>query len=68
MTTQLTLLPTRTSPWQLDAGTRAIGHQGLAAARAALAAARPRTADPFRPAPAAGLVDHPAVPAAAAAA
>jgi hypothetical protein len=49
MTTQLTLLPSATSPWQLDPSTRAIGHRGLAAARAALAAAAPRTGDPFRP-------------------
>lgn len=63
MTTQLTLLAPapRTagtddpadapSTWRLDATTRAIGHEGLAAARAALAAARPRVEDPFRARP-----------------
>lgn len=50
MTTQLTLLPTATSPWRLDPRTRAIGQQGLAAARAALAASAPHGSDPFRPA------------------
>lgn len=67
MTTQLTLLaaaprttaarrgpeaPAAASPWRLDPTTRAIGHEGLAAARAALAAARPRVEDPFRVRPA----------------
>lgn len=60
MTTQLTLLAPATRPadapatpsaWRLDATTRAIGHEGLAAARAALAAARPRVEDPFRARP-----------------
>jgi hypothetical protein len=40
MTTQLTLLPKASAPWQLDDTTRAIGRQGLAEARQALAAAR----------------------------
>jgi hypothetical protein len=42
MTTQLTLLPKASAPWQLDDSTRAIGRQGLATARQALAAARSR--------------------------
>jgi hypothetical protein len=46
MTTQLALLPTTTSPaWQLDERTRAVGRQGLAQARQALAEARTRCGD-----------------------
>jgi hypothetical protein len=53
MTTQLTLLPTTPAPWQLDDTTRAIGREGLAQARRALAQATLRvgeqsaTTDPF---------------------
>jgi hypothetical protein len=52
MTTQLTLLPATTTPWQLDDTTRAIGREGLAQARHALAQARLRlgeAADPTDP-------------------
>jgi hypothetical protein len=45
MTTQLTLLPSSTSAWQLDDRTRTIGRQGLAQARQALAEARTRCGD-----------------------
>ena len=68
MTTQLTLLPAATSPWRLDPRTRAIGQQGLAAARAALAASAPHGTDPFRrTAPGAAAGDPALTPAAAAA-
>jgi len=45
MTTQLTLLPSATTPWHLDDTTRAIGRNGLAQARQALAAARHRAGE-----------------------
>jgi hypothetical protein len=44
MTRQLTLIPARKT-WQLDAQTREIGRQGVASARAALAAHKPSDAD-----------------------
>ena len=40
MTTQLTLLPADSARWQLDDHTRAVGREGLAAARRALAELR----------------------------
>jgi hypothetical protein len=49
MTTQLTLLPADSALWQLDDHTRAVGREGLAQARRALAELRtydPRTFEP----------------------
>lgn len=53
MTTQLTLLPSRTG-WKLDERTRAVGRRGVADARSVLQAARRRvdTTDDVGAAPA----------------
>ncbi|MEZ5232614.1 MAG: hypothetical protein AB7O92_14885 [Acidimicrobiia bacterium] len=43
-TKQLRLIDARDVSWRLDEQTKAIGREGIARARAALAAARPRPA------------------------
>lgn len=45
MARQLVLLDPNTTDWRLDEATRSAGKRGVAAARAALAAVRPGSAD-----------------------